>query len=161
MQEMGKSQKFHQINICQIHMWILPPSINRERFVFTITQLSTFSGAELCDCYLGCQQSISRPRRWSTLGGSSLLCWGKKKWQNFVFFIRSAIYFFANVESDDSKEFDMITKAFVNKFSKLITNSTKKAHPEKSRDENIKLIPSRKIPGSRDFAKIPSRKSRD
>ena len=30
-----------------------------------------------------------------------------------------------------------------------------------SRDENFRLIPSRKIPGSRDFAKIPSRKSRD
>ena len=30
-----------------------------------------------------------------------------------------------------------------------------------SRDEKSRLIPSRKIPGSRDFAKIPSRKSRD
>ena len=54
------------------------------------------------------------------------------------------------------------------KFSKLITNCSKEANPEKSRkiskrsrDENIGLIPSRKIPGSRDFAKIPSRKSRD
>ena len=54
------------------------------------------------------------------------------------------------------------------KFSKLITNCSKEANPEKSRkiskrsrDENIRLIPSRKIPGSRDFAKIPSRKSRD
>ena len=53
------------------------------------------------------------------------------------------------------------------KFSKLITNGSKEANPEKSRkiskrsrDENIRLIPSLKIPGSRDFAKsrpVPSR----
>ena len=50
------------------------------------------------------------------------------------------------------------------KFSKLMTNCSKEANPEKSRkipkksrDKNIRLIPSRKIPGSRDFAKIPSR----
>merc|ERR1719239_1265379 len=54
------------------------------------------------------------------------------------------------------------------KFSKLITNCSEAANPGKSRktskrsrDESIWLIPSRKIPGSRDFAKIPSRKSRD
>ena len=46
----------------------------------------------------------------------------------------------------------------------LITNCIKKVNPEKSRtiskksrDKNMRQIPSRKIPGSRDFAKIPSR----
>ena len=42
-----------------------------------------------------------------------------------------------------------------------LTPSRKIPGSHQSRDENIRLIPSRKIPGSRDFAKIPSRKSRD
>ena len=47
---------------------------------------------------------------------------------------------------------------------KLITNRIKQKYPEKSRtiskksrDKNMTQIPSRKIPGSRDFTKIPSR----
>ena len=54
------------------------------------------------------------------------------------------------------------------KMFKLITNRIKQKYPEKSRtiskkswDKNMTQIPSRKIPGSRDFAKIPSQKSRD
>ena len=50
------------------------------------------------------------------------------------------------------------------KMFKLITNRIKQKYPEKSRtiskksrDKNMRQIPSRKIPGSRDFAKIPSR----
>ena len=36
---------------------------------------------------------------------------------------------------------------------KLISNKSRKIS-KRSRDENIRLIPSRKIPGSRDFAKF-------
>ena len=50
------------------------------------------------------------------------------------------------------------------KMFKLITNRIKQKYPEKSRtiskksrDKNMTQIPSRKIPGSRDFTKIPSR----
>ena len=35
------------------------------------------------------------------------------------------------VDNDDSKEYDIITEAFVTFSSKLITNCSKKAHPAK------------------------------
>ena len=63
------------------------------------------------------------------------------------------------------KEYDMITKAFVifllQNWSLIAPRKLISKNSQKSRDENIRLIPSRKIPGSRDFAKIPSQKSRD
>ena len=60
-----------------------------------------------------------------------LVMLGKEKMATFCVLHYVCDIFGDNVDNDDSKEYDMITKAFVIFSSKLITNCTKKAHPEK------------------------------
>ena len=102
-------------------MWILPPSIERclslQSHSSPPFQVQSCTGAELCDPYRGCHQSISRPRRWSHSGW---LYWSMtngqaraKKYCNILFSSLCLRYFCGNVNNDDSKEYDMITKAFV------------------------------------------------
>ena len=102
-------------------------------------------------------------KAFSHLGDDRLGHAGERKMAKFSFFLQYVCDILCdNVDQDDSEAYDMITKAFVKKKSQNVSLiAPKKFIPKKSRDENIRLIPSRKIPGSRDFAKIPSRKSRD
>ena len=61
-----------------------------------------------------------------------LVMLGKEKMATFCVLHYVRDIFCDNVDNDDSKGYDMITKAFVIfSSSKLITNCTKKAHPEK------------------------------
>ena len=158
MRERGKVTKVPS-NKYLSNMWISHPSIDRG--LSLQLQSSPPSQVQSCVIVIVVVNKVSPRQGIGHLRDDRLV---KDKMATFCFLHYICDICCEYVDNDDRKECDMITKAFVKKSQNWSLNAPKKLipkNPQKSRDENFRLIPSRKIPGSRDFAKIPSRKSRD